>query len=235
MCGCDDFILLRGDRNGGVDDSNTDNDDGDNGLFCLRGWRSLWVCRWSTLHWTHHWLPLPVLTHALQEEEHSVCVDLFTQLPSVLKASGITDVTCLSVVTHIHVLMHSSAHAQPPFSWYLPSSQEFLVHLNSHWEKAWITNAQMCMYVCTKTCKHKHIWNKLHTTCIPTTSIDGFMTYTIEQSQSLWHCRSRRVKEVQHVRMKTGGEWKNKKEMESRWVEKNIQRHRRWLQTERDK
>lgn len=60
--------------------------------------------------------PLPVVTHALQEEERLLCVDLFTQPPPVLKASGITDVTRLSVVTCIHVQMPSSAHAQPPFS-----------------------------------------------------------------------------------------------------------------------
>lgn len=47
MCvrGCDDFILPRSDSNGGVDDSNRDNDEGDNEVFVpvgggpLRGWR----------------------------------------------------------------------------------------------------------------------------------------------------------------------------------------------------
>lgn len=44
VCGCDDFILPRSDSNGGVDDSNRDNDEGDNEVFVpvgggpLRGW-----------------------------------------------------------------------------------------------------------------------------------------------------------------------------------------------------
>lgn len=50
MCGCDDFILLRSDSNGGVDDSNTDKDEDDNEVFCPCGWRALWGGRWSTLH-----------------------------------------------------------------------------------------------------------------------------------------------------------------------------------------
>lgn len=33
VCGCDDFILPRSDSNGGVDDSNRDNDEGDNEVF----------------------------------------------------------------------------------------------------------------------------------------------------------------------------------------------------------
>lgn len=44
MCVCDDFILPGSDSNGGVDDSNRDNDEGDNEVFVpvgggpLRGW-----------------------------------------------------------------------------------------------------------------------------------------------------------------------------------------------------
>lgn len=75
-CGCDDFILCRGDSNGAADDSNRDNDEGDNKVFVPLGWRYLKVVG-DARRWPLRWLPLPVVTHALKGEDHLPRVDIF--------------------------------------------------------------------------------------------------------------------------------------------------------------
>lgn len=100
----------------------------------------------------------------------------------------------------------------------------FWIHLDSHCEQAWLTNALMYMracWPCTHTNVHKHTLafqlKSLHPCCIPSAA----QTSPHRAECLVLHSRmSARETEVHHIRVRKQEGGLNETEMMSRWVEK---------------